>query len=183
MIKLLFLSDNAIRQSMQKDSLFIQNPDDQELIFQAQVKLLEAFDNKITSIVLTNKGGVEAPYKPLNNLHFEEIKLLQMSDLISGIIYSISDDEAYSISRYDEYWGNIRPRTLFYNEWRFRKPNIGMIKEGIILYQNISNSEIEPSEIIMVGDREEDKECAKNSGINFMWAKDWHCNGLLKKEI
>jgi phosphoglycolate phosphatase-like HAD superfamily hydrolase len=26
---------------------------------------------------------------------------------------------------------------------------------------------------LMVGDRVEDEQCAKNAGINFIWANDW----------
>jgi phosphoglycolate phosphatase-like HAD superfamily hydrolase len=33
-----------------------------------------------------------------------------------------------------------------------------------------------PTEILMVGDRPEDEQCAKNANIPFMWAHDWRTN-------
>jgi D-glycero-D-manno-heptose 1,7-bisphosphate phosphatase len=49
----------------------------------------------------------------------------------------------------------------------FRKPNSGMIVFGM----KYSREKLE--EILMVGDRSEDQECAANANIPFMWAEDW----------
>lgn len=55
-----------------------------------------------------------------------------------------------------------------------RKPRIGML----VLAQSYLNEEYPeecypPHLALMVGDREEDRLCADNGGIDFMWAKDW----------
>lgn len=54
-----------------------------------------------------------------------------------------------------------------------RKPQIGMLVQGV--YQlEVKNGENYPlSRMQMVGDRPEDEECARNAGIDFMWADQW----------
>jgi D-glycero-D-manno-heptose 1,7-bisphosphate phosphatase len=49
----------------------------------------------------------------------------------------------------------------------FRKPNPGMIRLGLEYYKE------KPEQILMVGDRSEDQECAANANINFIWAEEW----------
>lgn len=55
-----------------------------------------------------------------------------------------------------------------------RKPKIGML----VLAQNYLNETFRdecypPHLALLVGDREEDRECAKNGGVDFLLAKDW----------
>lgn len=48
-----------------------------------------------------------------------------------------------------------------------RKPAPGM------LLDIIKASNVYPSDCLMVGDRDEDEQAARNAGIDFMWAKDF----------
>ncbi|MFM6668883.1 MAG: hypothetical protein ACKPJO_01895, partial [Dolichospermum sp.] len=50
----------------------------------------------------------------------------------------------------------------------FRKPHPGMLNYGKTLYTNYA--------YMMVGDRPEDKQCADNANVHFMWAEDWRNN-------
>jgi histidinol phosphatase-like enzyme len=55
---------------------------------------------------------------------------------------------------------------------QFRKPNCGMISASLKSFAK------EPTDILMVGDREEDKLAAKNAGINFLDAHIWSVYSL-----
>jgi phosphoglycolate phosphatase-like HAD superfamily hydrolase len=55
---------------------------------------------------------------------------------------------------------------------QFRKPNPGMIFAALRAFAK------EPTDILMVGDREEDKLAAKNAGINFLDAHIWSVYSL-----
>ncbi|NCT44977.1 MAG: HAD hydrolase-like protein [Microcystis aeruginosa G11-09] len=49
---------------------------------------------------------------------------------------------------------------------QFRKPNYGMISASLKNFKNLSKA-------LMVGDRSEDEEAAKNAGIHFLSADIW----------
>jgi D-glycero-D-manno-heptose 1,7-bisphosphate phosphatase len=55
-----------------------------------------------------------------------------------------------------------------------RKPRIGMlVLAQCYLNEEYPNECYPPHLALMVGDRDEDRLCAANGGVEFMWAKDW----------
>ena len=55
-----------------------------------------------------------------------------------------------------------------------RKPSAGAIAEAAHgLVERFPGEYYPPYMGLMVGDRPEDEECAKNAGLNFQWAADW----------
>lgn len=59
-----------------------------------------------------------------------------------------------------------------------RKPRIGLIVEtGLSMAQHF-NEYYPPAFGLFVGDREEDRQCAENAGLRFMWAKDWRAEAI-----
>ena len=64
-----------------------------------------------------------------------------------------------------------------------RKPRIGMITGAARDLARINNEFYAANNCVFVGDRPEDEECAKNAGMDFLWAKDWrkgdHLNLML----
>lgn len=58
-----------------------------------------------------------------------------------------------------------------------RKPRIGLIIEAAHALAAKHNEYYPPHLALFVGDRIEDKECAENAGIKFMWAEIWRASG------
>lgn len=54
-----------------------------------------------------------------------------------------------------------------------RKPRIGLIIETCLDMARHFNEYYPPAFGLFVGDRDEDRQCAENANLRFMWAKDW----------
>jgi D-glycero-D-manno-heptose 1,7-bisphosphate phosphatase len=54
-----------------------------------------------------------------------------------------------------------------------RKPSPGLIIEGALDIARKFNEYYPPYMGLMVGDRDEDQECARLAGFDFMWAHEW----------
>jgi len=54
-----------------------------------------------------------------------------------------------------------------------RKPSPGLLIESAIHLAGKHNKFYPPYMALMVGDRPEDKECARLAGLDFQWAVDW----------
>ncbi len=54
-----------------------------------------------------------------------------------------------------------------------RKPRIGLIIETCMNMARAFNEYYPPAFGLFVGDRDEDRQCAENAALRFMWAKDW----------
>lgn len=61
-----------------------------------------------------------------------------------------------------------------------RKPRTGMLVEAALGLANFYADEMYPPHMaLMVGDREEDQECAENANIDFQWAAEWRGEAAL----
>jgi D-glycero-D-manno-heptose 1,7-bisphosphate phosphatase len=155
---------------------FIEDPNDQEPI-EGAIKAMEIYHQEgWTMIGITNQGGVAAGYKSLKSAIEEQLKTLEIFPRLS-CIYFCPDFEGnlcYGVSR-----ENIDLIHVICKEFlgQFRKPNPGMIFAALRAFAK------EPTDILMVGDREEDKLAAKNAGINFLDAHIWsvYSLNLIKK--
>ena len=144
---------------------FIEDPNDQEPI-EESIKTMQLYDQEgwiITGI--TNQGGVAAGHKSLKSAIEEQRKTLEIFPLLC-YIYFCPDFEGnlcYGVSR-----ENIDLIHETHKEFlgQFRKPNCGMISAALKSFKN-------PSKALMVGDRLEDEEAAKNAGIHFLSADIW----------
>ena len=61
-----------------------------------------------------------------------------------------------------------------------RKPRIGSIVEAAKSLAQTYPEYYPPHMALFVGDREEDKQCAENAGIQFQVAKEWRENPIIK---
>ena len=60
-----------------------------------------------------------------------------------------------------------------------RKPSPGLLIEAALNVAQRHPGEIYPPYMgLMVGDRDEDEECARLAGLDFMWAKDWRAQAV-----
>jgi len=63
-----------------------------------------------------------------------------------------------------------------------RKPLPGLIIEGVVDLAQFYGERYVPYMALMVGDREEDKECARLAGIEFQWAAEWRAQAAVSAQ-
>ena len=156
--------DGTIRQST--NGKFIKNPNDQEPI-EGSIKAMEIYHQEgWTLIGITNQGGVAAGHKSLESAIEEQLKTLEIFPRLSCIYFcpDFKGRECFRVRKHscvqiDELYPDLIEQ--------FRKPNPGMIFAALRAFAE------KPTDILMVGDREEDKLAAKNAGINFLDAHIW----------
>jgi D-glycero-D-manno-heptose 1,7-bisphosphate phosphatase len=167
MSKILFLDlDGTVRKS-KSGATFINDPYDQELIPGVEDAIARYHDYKIIGV--TNQGGVIAGYKSLENCFEEQRQTLKLLPQMSLLLFCTDNgDTMFRLSQRALEMHGMPIMTNRSNHFgNFRKPNSGMIVFGM----KYSREKLE--EILMVGDRSEDQECAANANIPFMWAEDW----------
>lgn len=156
--------DGTIRQST--SGKFIEDPSDQEPI-EGAIKAMEIYHQEgWTMVGITNQGGVAAGHKSLKSAIEEQLKTLEIFPQLSCIYFcpDFKGRECFRVRKcscvqIDELYPDLIEQ--------FRKPNPGMIFAALRAFAK------EPTDILMVGDREEDKLAAKNAGINFLDAHIW----------
>ena len=168
-MKVLLLDlDGTIREP-KSGAKFINDPLDQKPIDKA-FDMCSYYQEKCWFLIgVSNQGGVAAGHKSLESAISESQETLRLFPQLS-FIYFCPDYEGlkcYMVSRHN-------PATFFYQEsiselGSFRKPGAGML--NLAVRDNLTE------ELMMVGDRPEDEEAAKNARINFTWAEDWR-NGF-----
>jgi D-glycero-D-manno-heptose 1,7-bisphosphate phosphatase len=150
---------------------FIKDPNDQEPI-EGAIKAMEIYHQEgWTMIGITNQGGVAAGYKSLKSAIEEQQKTLEIFPRLSCIYFcpDFKGRECFCVRKHscvqiDKLYPDLIEQ--------FRKPNSGMIFAALRAFAK------EPTDILMVGDREEDKLAAKNAGINFLDAHIWSVYSL-----
>ena len=156
--------DGTIRQST--SGKFIEDPSDQEPI-EGAIKAMEIYHQEgWTMVGITNQGGVAAGHKSLKSAIEEQLKTLEIFPQLSCIYFcpDFKGQECFRVKKcscvqIDELYPDLIEQ--------FRKPNPGMIFAALRAFAE------KPTDILMVGDREEDKLAAKNAGINFLDAHIW----------
>lgn len=155
---------------------FKQSPDDILPLSGAQ-KAVSYFANRGFKIYgITNQGGCSTlnpatnkPYKTIKDTVSEMQNTLVLFPEIESIYFcpSMNGGNCLMVKRglsatiMNDFWEGL-----------YRKPDIGMINEVQYLY-NEGDYTINKQESLLVGDREEDKQCASNTGIPFMDAATW----------
>jgi D-glycero-D-manno-heptose 1,7-bisphosphate phosphatase len=151
--------DRTIRYS-KSGTPFIKGPDDIALYLDVEPILHEWKQEGYLIFGVTNQGGVAFGYKTAEQ---NEAEIKRTLELFSNDPFT----RIYSSFMHPK--GNVHP----YNFRSLnRKPNIGMlasIEDDVAKHGYV----IDWDNSLFVGDRNEDKECAKNAGIEFRWAKDF----------
>ena len=167
MSKILFLAlDNTIRRT-KSGATFINEPYDQELIPGVEEAIARHQGEIIIGI--TNQGGVGAGFKTIKNCLIEQKVTLGLILDMTGIYFCPDGGNSlWSVIRNGHAFSTHEfLRTAPYKP--FRKPDHGMLQYACA---DLLDSEI-PLDSLMVGDRPEDQQAAKNADINFIWAEDW----------
>lgn len=117
---------------------------------------------------ITNQGGVGAGHKTLSDCIKEQKLTIELFPELSGIFFcpDFEGNICYKLSD-----PNREPLEFFRsdNKSSFRKPGYGMLE----LAANLSGFSLKFDECWMVGDRDENEQCAADTGINFCPAQIW----------
>lgn len=159
-VPVLFIDvDGTIRKGYDELGRFVNGPKDVE-IFPGVPDLLGRFREAGWRIcAVTNQGGVA-----LGLVSFDAVilGLLETCRLCHGMIDKIAVCPHHPNAKTPEQavcW--------------CRKPRIGALTQSVIEMSSFFSETYPPHLALMVGDREEDEECAKNAGIRFLPAREW----------
>lgn len=151
--------DKTIRYSL-NGTPFIKNVDDIALYPDVESALHEWKNEGYLIFGITNQGGVAFGYKTVEQ---DKAEINQTVNL-----FEVNPFDTI-FSSYHHPRGDIAPYNI---RSLIRKPDIGMLVL-CELHAASNNYVIDWNNSLFVGDRNEDKECAKNAGIRFIWAKDF----------
>lgn len=148
---------------------FINKPDDQRLILGVKEAIANYQDWLIIGV--TNQGGVGSGHKTLEDATKEQQLTLELLPQMACILFcpDMRGETCWMVPR-------AKPPKLISNKrGNFRKPGDGMLQYAQYWALNHSEKkdENEIEEILMIGDREEDRQAAQTANIKFIWAEDW----------
>ncbi len=181
MTKLLILDmDGTIRvngaadfDNLELTSGFINSPRDQKLIPSAIAAMKQFKSKGFTIIGASNQGGVAAGKKSLDDCIAEQaytIELAYEADIeIAEILFCPDYEGKICMSVDGSKDGHWDYSERYKDCAPFRKPSGGMIDVGMFLYID----PFEYSEVIFVGDRDEDEQAAKAANVQFIHAAEW----------
>ena len=156
------------------ESGFINSPTDQEIIPGAMSAIKKYHSEGWVIVGCSNQGGVASGHKTLDSCFVEQIYTLKLIPQVETI-YFCPDYEGQQLgivlSGQTHIFHGTREGAWFENLPSFRKPEPGMVK--FIIEVQKENDDI--TEILMIGDRDTDEQCAIAANIPFQWAKDWWC--------
>lgn len=148
----LFLDmDSTVRHGYDELGRFVNGPEDVVVFPDAVEMMLHWHRNEGRIVTISNQKGI-------------------------GLGYGTAVDIQAAMMETNRQCGNV----IDIMEWcphkdpcLCRKPQIGMLVRGVHRLE-AKYGETYPLRLMqMVGDRPEDEECARNAGIDFMWAHEW----------
>lgn len=156
------------------DGTFVQTPYEQKIIPGAITGMKFLQDNGWTLIGASNQKGFPT-YKPYENIlvemrHCQEM-LYDEGISMYGILIALGKGETCSLVRGFGAGAGLLDCYEVFSESHisYRKPSPGMIN----LARQLTGY---PQDVIMIGDRPEDRDAAKNAMIPYIEASTWHQN-------
>ncbi|MEJ2886124.1 hypothetical protein [Actinomycetospora aeridis] len=152
--------DGTVRKSVDELGRFVNGPEDVEL-FPGVIKLMKAWKRGGGRIVgVSNQGGIA-----LGHVTPEQVQaaMLRTHELTGGLFDKIA-------------WCSHHPAAQHPEMARCwcRKPAPGLLIEaGLALTERHRDEMYPPYMALMVGDRDEDQECARIANVDFQWAAEW----------
>jgi D-glycero-D-manno-heptose 1,7-bisphosphate phosphatase len=187
MTKLLILDKDGTLVRPKSGEKFVQHPEDQELIPGVSDAIARYAADGWMMAIASNQGGVDAGYKTLEDAIAEMQYAMMLSEIECAFFCPDMDGkQCYSIIAASTLtWAcdvkALHRRAVFplYRLASYRKPGFGMLQEAAS-YWSSSHWELmtykgfrPEAQILMVGDRPEDQQAAKNAGVDFLWAHEW----------
>ena len=159
---------------------FMQSPDDLEPIPGAKEAIAHYADTHII-YGISNQQDIAAGNNSLAYVLFEMQYTLELFPQMQSILFC-PDFEGLKCWETEQGGGTCffdleETKEVCEDLAPFRKPCPGMVQ--LILYREIAVNfrHITYEDCLFVGDHAEDKQCAQNAGLHFMWAKDWREGG------
>lgn len=156
----LFLDlDGTVRHGKDELGHFVNGPED-VVIFPEALRLIRRAKAEGKRIVgISNQGGIALGHVSIDRVAAAMMKTHLLCDsLFDKIAWCRHHPDAKEIEM-AQCW--------------CRKPRIGLIIETCLGMARQFNEYYPPAFGLFVGDREEDRQCAENAALSFMWAKDW----------
>jgi D-glycero-D-manno-heptose 1,7-bisphosphate phosphatase len=166
-VPILFLDlDGTVRKGFDEIGRFVNGPEDVQ-IFDEVPALLRRYKDRGWRIVgVTNQGGVA-----LGHLTFDA--------MTEALAETARQCGAGTFDRVISCVHHPRAADPEMAVCWCRKPRIGMLVfAGLSLGHQHHDEFYPPHLMLMVGDRPEDEECARNAGIAFKWAAEWRREAL-----
>lgn len=151
-VPVLFLDmDSTVRHGYDELGRFVKGPED-VVVFPEAVHMMRQWHKMGGRIVtVSNQKGIGLGYVTVEDI---QDAMIETNRQCGGII-------------------DVMVWCPHSNSCLCRKPQIGMLVQGIHQLE-VKDGENYPLELmLMVGDRPEDEECARRAGIDFMWANLW----------
>lgn len=157
-IRLVIFDCDGTLTTTQSGAKFRKTADDWEILPGRVEKLSDLRSRDIRLSMASNQGGVGCQYLKQEDMLRELQNLAKALMIPAGGVYIC----------YTHPYATLEPLELYRvaNDPR-RKPNPGMLLEAI------GDFEASPEQTLFVGDRNEDRDAAKNAGCAFMWTKDF----------
>jgi len=138
---------------------FVNGPKD-VVVFPEAIVLMHSWKNKGGRIVgISNQGGIALGYVTFQAVSAAMMEThIQTGRLFDKISFCVHHPDAKD-PEMARCW--------------CRKPSPGLVIESALDMAAKYKEIYPPYMSLFVGDRDEDQECARLSGIDFMWAKEW----------
>lgn len=154
--------DGTVRKGFDELGKFVNKAEDVD-VFEGIVDLMRKYKERGWRIVgITNQGGVATGQ-------------LSYADMSAAIVET--NEQTHRL--FDKIMVCVHHPDAKEEEMAVcwcRKPRIGNIVLAADALGKMYPEYYPPHMALFVGDRPEDKQCAENAGIKFMWAKDWREN-------
>lgn len=151
--------DGTVRHGKDELGHFVNKPSD-VVIFPEALKLMRKAKREGWRIVgISNQGGIALGHFTMEDC---ALTMVQTHQMCGGIFDKIAWCRHHPDAK-DPEMGLC---------W-CRKPRIGLIIETCLNMARENNEYYPPAFGLFVGDRDEDRQCAENANLPFMWAKEW----------
>lgn len=164
--KIFFFDLDGTLRRTKSGATFINNPEDQEPIPNAEESVSYYASKDYLCLGITNQGGVAAGHKSLEDTIKEQQITLSLFPGLSSIFFCPNSGEScWQVSRKKDPVEFKAPEDKDGIQIFCRKPGYGMILVAAAVH-NVPDSDLQYC--WLSGDRPEDQECAAAAKINFM---------------
>jgi len=164
--KVLYLDLDGTVRKCQEDGVGFVNKASDVKVYDEVPELLQRYKKAGYRIVgITNQGGVA-----LGHLSFDDMS------------QAIFETQKQTDNAFDKILACVHHPEAKEKEMAIcwcRKPRIGNVVQGAIALGKIYSEYYPPHMALFVGDRDEDRQCAENAGIQFQVAKEWRTNPII----
>jgi D-glycero-D-manno-heptose 1,7-bisphosphate phosphatase len=151
--------DGTVRHGPDELGHFVNHPED-VIIFPEAVELMRRWKQAGGRIIgVSNQGGIALGHLTMRDCALTMARTQQLTGGLFDRIQVCAHHPAASDPEMARCW--------------CRKPSPGLVVEAALKLAARHGEVYPPYMGLLVGDRDEDAECARLAGFDFAWAKDW----------